>query len=379
MKKRYFIVFTVLLFLTAYLFVSSQKSNTIPEESKQEHRVSFVAAGDNLIHGAIFLQAKARANGNGYDFSTVYEHIAPLLGKYDLAWINQETLINDVYVPTTYPRFSTPAEMGAQLYKLGFRIFSLSNNHVYDYGAGGILATRKFWNTMPEDILTCGLIASNSDGTEEIPTYKKNGIVFAFLSYTEHTNGIPTPSNTTETVIYTKDEEKIEKQIRLARTIADFVIVAPHWGVEDSHTVTTAQRNLAQKMCSWGADVIIGTHPHVIQPIETLVDEQSGRKTLVAYSLGNFVSAQAKPDNLLGELLTFDAVKTDKSAYIENIAFVPIVTHYNQSCTNITIYPLSDYTSELAETHGIRGSYGKFGLAYIQAVFKQNISAEYLQ
>ena len=128
-------------------------------------------------------------------------------------------------------------------------------------------------------------------------------MTIAYLSYTDHTNGIPQSSAMTANVIYTSQRNVMEQQVRRARELADFVVVGVHWGVEDSHKITQTQRDLAQQLSDWGADVILGTHPHVVQDAEwkTSVD---GRQTFVAYSLGNFLSTQSKPDQLIGAILT---------------------------------------------------------------------------
>ena len=118
-----------------------------------------------------------------------------------------------------------------------------------------------------------------------IPIQTVDGVKIAYLSYTEHTNGIPRNSKMTANIIYTSQQDVMEQQVRAARQEADFVVVGVHWGVEDSHNITQAQRTLAQSLADWGADVIIGTHPHVLQDAEwsTAAD---GRNVFVAYSLG---------------------------------------------------------------------------------------------
>ena len=142
------------------------------------------------------------------------------------------------------------------------------------------------------------------------PLQTVNGVTIAYLSYTDHTNGIPQSSAMTANVIYTSQRDVMEQQVRRARELADFVVVGVHWGVEDSHKITQTQRDLAQQLSDWGADVILGTHPHVVQDAEwkTSVD---GRRTFVAYSLGNFLSTQSKPDQLIGAIPDTGAEQDD--------------------------------------------------------------------
>ena len=215
--------------------------------------VRFSATGDNLIHDGIYLQAAKRTGGTGYDFAPVYENLKEFYAEFDLNWLNQETLVTDEIEPDGYPQFCTPAACGQAVYDLGMRVISMSNNHAYDKYAKGIEATMRFWDSMPDDVLTTGLW---SDETE-IPILEKNGITFAFLSYTESTNGIPTPDDAPAHVIYTSQEEVIQSQIQRANELADVVVAGMHWGVENSHDVSASQELLAQKLADWGADVII--------------------------------------------------------------------------------------------------------------------------
>ncbi|MEG2770357.1 MAG: CapA family protein, partial [Oscillospiraceae bacterium] len=250
-----------------------------------------------------------------------------------------------------------------------------SNNHTYDLGADGLSATKEFWANMPSDVVTAGIY--DDETLYNIPTNTINGIKFAYLSYTQFTNGLPTPANSPYYVIYTSQTDIIEKQIKLARETADFVIVSVHWGNEDSHNITQGQTDLAQQFADFGADVIIGTHPHVIQSVSNLISID-GRTVLCAYSLGNFVSAQAKPDQMLGYILKFDAVMNNGKKSIENILVCPTVNHFGNNHSNIQVYMLDDYTEEMALQHGVRSEYPFFNLEYINEVFSTYIPQEFL-
>ncbi len=351
-----------------------------PEPVVTTLRVS--ATGDNLIHDGLYLQAKKRAGGEGYDFAALYENVAPFYKDYDINWINQETLITDELAPSSYPCFCTPAAMGQTLYDIGWRVIAMSNNHAYDKGADGIAATRRFWASMPDDVVTTGLFAGEAD-YENIPIQEKDGVRIAYLAYTEHTNGLPTPSAAEANVIYTSETDVMERQIRLAREQADIVVVGVHWGVEGSHAVTDAQRALGQSFADWGADIIIGTHPHVIQPIETLTAAGTGKTVPIAYSLGNFVSTQASADNLIGLILTYDITKTTQpdgtsQSEVGNVHAVPMVMHYDANYTNARAYLYRDYTEELARTHGVRARYGGFSREYITQTLQKYIDGAYL-
>ena len=356
-----------------------------PEEEPEPivQTVRFSATGDNLIHGPIYKQAKRRATGTeAYSFDYCYEHIAPFYAQQDVNWINQETLCNDELEPSSYPTFSTPGDCARALYRAGVRVFSLSNNHTYDKGASGIAATLRFWESMPEDVVTTGLWRG-ADDYSRIPIQTVNGVTIAYLSYTEHTNGIPQSSAMTANVIYTSQTDVIEKQVRLAREQADFVVVGVHWGVEDSHSIVDSQRQLAQKLADWGADLIVGTHPHVLQDAQWLTSED-GRTVFAAYSLGNFISTQNRPDQLVGAILTVQFQKTtapDGSvhrAVLEPVLH-PTVTHYDAGKSNVRTYLLQDYTEELARAHGVQAKYPGFSLEKIRQIVRENITDEFLE
>jgi poly-gamma-glutamate synthesis protein (capsule biosynthesis protein) len=210
-----------------------------------------------------------------------------------------------------------------------------------------------------------------------------NGVTIAYLSYTEHTNGIKQSSQMEANVIYTSQLDVIERQVRAAAELADFVVVGAHWGTEDSHTITSGQRALAQKLADWGADVIVGTHPHVLQNAEWLT-AADGRQTFVAYSLGNFLSTQSHTDQLIGAILTLDLQKvTDPDGTVTLSVLEPklhpTVTHYETRKANVRTYLFRDYTPELAAAHGVRASYSDFSYDSIKKTAQQYIDAEFLE
>lgn len=364
--------------------VSSLPAEPEPEPEPQPvvETVRFSATGDNLIHSKIYQQAAARAVGDAaYSFDYCYANLVPFYSDFDVNWINQETLCTDELAPSTYPCFSTPGDCARALYRAGFRVFSLSNNHTYDKGASGIAATLRFWASMPADVVTTGLWRGEADyGT--IPLHTVNGVTIAYLSYTEHTNGIPRSSAMEANVLYTSQTDVIEQQVRQAAQLADFVVVGVHWGVEDSHTITGAQRTLAQQLADWGADVIVGTHPHVLQNAGWLTAED-GRRVFAAYSLGNFLSTQSKKDQLIGAVLTLRLQKTtspDGTVQLEVLdpQLHPTVTHYGAGKSDVRTYLYRDYTPELAAAHGVRANDSDFSYDYIRAVAQQYIDPAFL-
>lgn len=347
-----------------------------PEPTPTVETVRFSATGDNLIHDGIYLQALQRGEDGYYDFSEAYEPMREFYTQFDVNWLNQETLVNDAFEPSGYPRFSTPGDITDALYDLGFRVFSLSNNHSYDKGAEGIASSLEHWSSLPEDVAYMGFY--NLETYDDYVYQTVNGITFGYLSYTEYTNGLPTPEGTDYGVVYLDDRERIARQIQDMRPNCDVLVVSCHWGVEGSHNVTDSQRSMAQWLADQGADLIIGTHPHVTQTAEWLTAED-GHEAFVAYSLGNFISAQSEPDNMIGALLDITFEKTTQPDGTSDVQLVdpklhPVVTQYEDGYANIRVYLFDDYTDELGAAHG------NFTLSreYIQSVLNESVGEEYL-
>ena len=205
---------------------------------------------------------------------------------------------------------------------------------------------------------------------------------FSFLSYTTHTNGITAEND--YAVHYLEDDEIIE-DVQKAKEMSDVVIVSAHWGEENMANASDYQLYYAQFFADLGVDVVIGTHPHVIQPVEWL-DGKDGNKTLVAYSLGNFLGGMLAVDNSLSGILSFDFVKSNDDVTIENVKWIPIVIHFETNGGDIMedrhsykIYPLSEYTEELASKHALNGYNGQtVTVDYFKQHTEEVIAEEFL-
>lgn len=351
------------------------ESQSVTEQQEVFSRVSFVAVGDNLIHDTVYEQAAARVS-DGYDFSYDYEKIADKIAAPDVAILNQETIISTEHNVSSYPMFNSPVEVGEEMLKIGFDVFNIATNHSLDCGEKGLISAINFWKG--KNAITTGAYL-NSDDMANIPMNEVNGVKIAYLGFTESTNGLSLPDDTEVILVQAKDESLLQQQIAKAKETADVVIVNAHWGEEYTHEPNDNQRSLAQKLASWGADVIIGTHPHVIQPVEYIVNSD-GRKTLVAYSLGNFISAQNRGPRMLGGMLNFEVVKNNATGEIalENVKFSGVVTHYGYGYSNIRVYPLEDYTQELASKHGVLSKTSDFSLQYLYDILNDVIDKQFL-
>lgn len=303
-------------------------------------RITFAAVGDNLIHSSIY---KESCSGGAYDFSPIYSEVAPYISSFDIAFVNQETPLGaDGF--SGYPRFCSPFEAGRALVDAGFDVIGLANNHMLDRGAEGLVRTREYLAGIAELV-----IGGDTDGYRII---ERDGVKIAFLAYTYSTNcdgqiAVPRIS-----------EPLIRRQMAEAREAADLVFVSMHWGVEydigryvERFHPTTNQIATAELLTELGADVIIGTHPHVLEGIEWKT-ASDGHKTLVAYSLGNFVSNMRFDKTLLGGILTLDIIKNKDYTYIDKARILPVICHYSTAYTGHKVYFLRDYTDEMAKCHG---------------------------
>ena len=344
----------------------SSPSEPATEPAPEPDRAVLVAVGDNLIHDVIYRQAQDRAEEGGFDFSPAYRQIAPIVGAADFAFINQETLLAGDELPlSSSPCFCSPTQLGDHLISLGFNLFSTANNHSLDQGVRGIHASGEYWSRQ-QGVAAAGCYRNEGE-RNAIPCLTRNGITVALIAATEHTNGIPRPQGE-EGVPYIDmeegDWELLTGKIARARELADFVIVSLHWGIEGSALATDSQREMARTLAELGADLIIGNHSHVLQGGEFL--ETSRGQCYAAYSLGNFISAQRGASNMAGGILRMELVReAGERPQIEGLEFLPTVTHYGPGYQEITIYPLDQYTPELAQSHGVRQYFPGFGLDFL--------------
>ena len=259
-----------------------------------DYQLKLFMVGDALIHSSVYEDAKV---GSGYDFKPMLEYIKSISSKYDLAYYNQETILGGADLGySNYPRFNSPTEVGDAFIDAGFNLVSLANNHTMDKGERGVLHSVNYWNNK-KDVVTSGQWSSLEE-RDKIRIYEKNNIKYAFFSYTTWTNGLNTPSGKDYlNNVYTDD--KASWDISRVRDDVDVVIVAMHWGNEYSFNVSSSQSHIANHLSSLGVDLIIGTHSHVVQPVEYINDG----KTLVIYSLGNVISDQVGIERLTGLMM----------------------------------------------------------------------------
>ena len=284
------------------------KEVELEEYEDKVSKISFIATGDALIHGAVY----KRAYKNGiYDFNYQIEHIKPIIEGYDLAFYNQETIFGGSSLGYShYPRFNTPSEFGDAMLAAGFNIVGLANNHSLDKGEIGVNNAINYWQNTK--VLWDGINTNQAMQDEKPKIYEKNGITYTMLSYTTTTNGLYISSKPYLVNVYSK--ELVLKDINAIKDEVDIIMVSMHWGNEYWQTPAAEQIAIAEYLSSLGVSIIIGHHPHVLQPITKI------NNTIVMYSLGNFISAQDTNTKLTGMLVSLDITKTtNKSGTIIEI------------------------------------------------------------
>ncbi len=311
-------------------------------------RISFLAAGDNVIHSAVI--EDALQEDGSYDFAPMFGGVADMISSADVAFVSQETVMAGDDMIQGYPKYNSPRALGDTLVGLGFDIVSTASNHMLDMEPAGMIKTAEWWASAHPEVLLTGFYRDEEDfNTVRVYTEQKSGIRIAMLTYTYY-NYVPVADDCGVWVPFISEKD-ITKQVTAAKELADVIIVSMHWGGETENVQNETQEKLASLLCDLGVDVVIGTHPFYVQPMVTLTNSE-GHSTVVAYSLGNFLSGMLSPRALLGGMLTFDIVKTDRGTYIENPAVTPTYCHYYEDGREFRLFRLSDYTQKLAEVHG---------------------------
>ena len=353
------ILVILLIIASVLLFVFKNKNNrdnevnapVQKEEKEKISKASLIMVGDALIHNAVYNDARRLANYNGYDFKPQVELVKEISSKYDLAYYNQETILGGKELGlSTYPLFNSPYEVGDAFIDAGFNLVSLATNHTLDKGERGILNSRAYWNKQ-ENVVAAGSYSSNEERNKIIVS-EKNGLTYAFLSYTTYTNGLIVPKGK-EYLVNVYDKEKVKKDVEAYKDKVDVIMVAMHWGTEYVSYPTTAQKEIANYLASLGVNLIIGTHPHVIEPIEYIGD------TLVIYSLGNFVSSQVGVERLTGLMASLDIIKEEyhgeTKITFDNIEGTLLYTDRNNG---YIVYPYHKLTNNIL--NGYQSYYEKY-------------------
>lgn len=340
----------------------------LADDSKAErddNPISIIMAGDILLHDGV--NEACKIEDGGYDYEPLFEHTKDVIQSADIAIVNQEVIIGGKELSVSgYPSFNAPFEIGDALVDAGFDVVCHATNHALDRGSKGIKNCLGYWKDTHPDMIVLG-IYDDEESSDKVYITSKNSIDIAILNYTYGTNGISLPKDMPYAVSLL-DKERLIKDLTYAEDNADFTIVCPHWGTEYQLTEDSYQIEMANIMTQYGADLIIGTHPHVIEPIKW-IEADNGNKALCYYSIGNYVnwtSGKGKDvsNRMLGGLANVNISLSDDKAVISDFGVIPIVAHLEGRKGGVTTYKLSDYTEELADKNVIKNQDPSFSLKY---------------
>lgn len=329
--------------------------------------VTLVMVGDILLHTRIHEYSK-QTDGS-YNYDTIFSKLAEEISAADLALVNQEVIIGGEELGISgYPSFNAPEEAGDALVKAGFDVVLHATNHALDKKGKGVLNTLQFWEENYPELGVLGIHDSIED-QEEIYITEIEGIRIAILNYTYGTNGIAMPKGMPYAVDML-EKTAVKEDIRRAKEQADIVIVCPHWGTEYRLTPDKSQKEWTELFLEEGVDLVLGTHPHVIEPVELLMNPETGEQMPVFYSIGNFVNwtsgkGEGVANRMVGGMPTILLERDENgTAYVADYSITAIVCHVEKKTNGITVYPLSEYTEELAERNAIKNQDPQFSLEY---------------
>lgn len=336
------------------------------EVIEETQKIRLMMLGDNLLHMGIVRTGMLSDGSRNYDmlFEPVKEHLAAA----DIKMINQETIFGGNQLGFSgFPHFNSPTEVGDAIANAGFNVVLQASNHAADQGINGLLHCVDFWKKYPEILMT-GIYENAEEQNQDIGLIEVDGVTFAILNYTYGPNLSTMPKDVqghlgmlcdwdkdTGKISFTKLHPDVLTDIEQAKQMADVVIVCPHWGTEYTFVPSSYQQKFAKQMTEAGADLIIGTHPHVIQPVEW-IESENGNRALCYYSLGNYVSTQQDAITMLEAMawVTFEVTEESVEIVEAETGAIPMVCHYTSGPVRLeNVYFLDEYTQEQANAHGI--------------------------
>lgn len=343
---------------------SSTGETIVYDPTSNESTITVAMVGDVLVHQPVWTSG-LRSDGS-YNFDHLFANLGTNVTGADIRIANQETILGGTQLGLSgYPTFNSPQEVGDAEVAAGFNVILQATNHTLDKGQVGVESDLAFWRTNHPEVAVLG-IADSRESYDDIFVYEKDGFRVAVLNYTFGTNGIEVPSDNPYAV-HLLDADQITSDVERAKAISDMIVVCPHWGTEYSLTPDESQEQWADLFSSLGVDVVIGSHPHVLEPVETRTNAD-GDQMVIFWSLGNFVSHQQENPTVVGGLAKVTLTKDALGCRVANYELDPVVTQ-EASGTSYTTYLLSDYTDELASGNLISGT--GFSVQYCKGLCSQ--------
>lgn len=361
------IILVIIILLTINNFISfptNEKAMYVPSNQLIKKEKNYTVK-TSFIGDLLYEQPLYDWMGTDYDERGYYDLVEPYFLNDDLTLTNMEVPIGgqELGISGSGYSFNAPEQIGKQIVDIGIDAVNLANNHANDAGIKGRSNTIDFFKK--HNILTTGVYSSVND-RKVIKTKLINNITFGFLGYTYKTNTLDVENQ--DLIGYYRDldtmklDEKhkkiIKDEVMQAKKVSDILIVSVHWGNEFTYKVNDEQRELANYLNELGVDIIIGHHSHCIQPIEWI--ENNGQRTLVAYSLGSFVSADNKVTRASDEfanaynvsmILQINFEKYNNKITINDVQYIPIINYYDKNLENFKLVPLDIYTEQLEKSH----------------------------
>ncbi len=342
---------------------TTEEPTTEPEPEPVQ--VDIIMVGDMLMHTRVN-ESGLMADGT-YNYDHIFAQVKEDIEVADIAIVNQETIIGGRDLGLSgYPSFNSAYELADSIVDAGFDVVLHATNHALDKRKNGLLNCLNYWDTTYPEIGVLGIHDTQEDA-EEIYVVEAEGIRIAILNYTYGTNGVALPTDMPYAVDLW-DEDAIKADVEAAKLVSDFIIVCPHWGTEYVFNETKDQTKKAQFLADLGVDLIIGTHPHVVEPVKWL-QGKDGNDTLCYYSIGNFINAtsgdhKGAAARMLGAMAKVTLTTDGEEVWIEKYGVEALVTHLVAGSGLITTYRLSDYTPELEALNQMKNQDDSFSIQY---------------
>lgn len=329
--------------------------------------VELVAVGDNIVHDSLYEQMRVDGAGS-FDFTPVYEHVRGVVSDADIAAVVQETpLVQDSADYGGYPYFGTPTAAGDALAQAGFDVVCAATNHALDRGDWGVRDTMQFWKAYPQ-VTLLGMHDAREQGPD-FAVRTANGVRIALLDFTYGLNEGASAEGEGYRIDEIGDGSLLQAQVREAEDTADVSVCFLHVGEEYADLPTEEQRTLVERLVDAGADIVICSHPHVVQPMEHM-ETPAGARAVVYWSLGNFASHQLELRTIVGGMARVTVERAgDGRAHVTDCALEPLVCHYTGETT--AVYPLADYTEDLAASHYLNSQGQDVSLASLWATWSK--------
>lgn len=356
----------------------AEGTNATSEDSVEENVKDASTTGKNkdgsvdinlLMVGDMLFHYQVRMSGLKSDGSRNYDHLfvnmLDELADKDIKVLNQETPIaGNIYTGSApdgydgYPEFNGPQEVGDAEAKAGFNVILKATNHAMDNSSNFsdpytlVRSEQTFWKKKHPEVAVIGEADPDDEesSVDDVYVFEKDGFKVALLNYTQDLNG--NEGFDTQGIVSMLEKDHVEETMAKARELADMIVVFPHWGEEYNYEPVEMQYEWAQIFIDEGADVIIGNHPHVIEPVVAL-DGEDGNKVPCFWSTGNYISTSPEDEHLVGGVAEVTLHKdADGKCSVTSAEFKPVISHQGEG-TNMTSYLIKDYTDDLAATNKI--------------------------